>query len=81
MTFRNTMKYGCKIILNNVYLTGSWQRLFIMRKKIDNRIRVMIENGVVNKHRSLFVVVGDKAKDQVILCKTLPFYLYKKCTI
>ena len=34
-------------------------------KKIDNRIRVLIENGVQKRHRSLFVVVGDKGKDQV----------------
>ena len=34
-------------------------------KKVDNRIRVLIENGVQKKHRSLFVVVGDKGKDQV----------------
>lgn len=36
------------------------------RKKIDNRIRVLIENGVKLGHRTLFVVVGDKSKDQVI---------------
>lgn len=34
-------------------------------KKVDNRIRVLIENGVQKKQRSLFVVVGDKGKDQV----------------
>ena len=34
-------------------------------KKIDNRIRVLIENGVQEKHRTFFVIVGDKAKDQV----------------
>ena len=36
-----------------------------MRKKIDNRIRVLIENGVIAQHRSMFVVVGDRARDQV----------------
>jgi len=35
------------------------------RKKVDNRIRVQIENGVTAGHRSLFVVVGEKARDQV----------------
>lgn len=35
------------------------------RKKVDNRIRVQIENGVAAGHRSLFVVVGEKARDQV----------------
>jgi len=36
-------------------------------KKVDNRIRVLIENGVQKKHRSFFVVVGDKGKDQVVI--------------
>jgi len=51
----------------------------MVRKKIDNRIRIMIENGVISKHRSFFVVVGDKAKDQVDYLDTLPeckFYLW-----
>ncbi|RMX60078.1 hypothetical protein pdam_00004498 [Pocillopora damicornis] len=33
-------------------------------KKVDNRIRVLIENGVQKKQRSLFVIVGDKGRDQ-----------------
>ncbi|XP_059916475.1 RNA cytidine acetyltransferase [Gadus macrocephalus] len=37
------------------------------RKKIDNRIRVQIENGVALQHRTLFVVVGDRGKDQVVI--------------
>lgn len=37
----------------------------MVKKKIDNRIRVMIENGVKTKHRTLFVIVGDKGRDQV----------------
>eukprot|EP00057_Strongylocentrotus_purpuratus_P027124 XP_011681598.1 PREDICTED: N-acetyltransferase 10 [Strongylocentrotus purpuratus] len=39
----------------------------MVRKKIDNRIRVQIENGVTQGHRSLFVLVGDKGKDQVVI--------------
>lgn len=39
----------------------------MVRKKIDNRIRVMIENGINLGHRTMFVVVGDKAKDQVVI--------------
>lgn len=35
------------------------------RKKVDNRIRILIENGVAERQRSLFVVVGDRGKDQV----------------
>ena len=37
------------------------------RKKIDNRLRVLIENGVATSHRSMFVIVGDKAKDQIVV--------------
>lgn len=36
-----------------------------MKKKIDARIRTLIENGVALKHRSLFVLIGDRGKDQV----------------
>lgn len=34
-------------------------------KKVDNRIRTLVENGVSLGHRSLFVVVGDHGRDQV----------------
>lgn len=37
----------------------------MVRKKIDNRIRVMIENNIKTKMRSMFVVVGERAKEQV----------------
>ncbi|RZF38829.1 hypothetical protein LSTR_LSTR000532 [Laodelphax striatellus] len=39
----------------------------MVRKKIDNRIRVLIENGVALGHRTMFVVIGDKGKDQVVI--------------
>ncbi|XP_066439613.1 RNA cytidine acetyltransferase [Eleutherodactylus coqui] len=39
----------------------------MQRKKIDNRIRVLIENGVAEKHRSFFVIVGDHGRDQVVI--------------
>ncbi len=35
------------------------------RKKVDNRIRVLIENGVARRQRTMFVIVGDKGRDQV----------------
>lgn len=38
----------------------------MVRKKIDNRIRVLVENCVAQRHRSLFVIVGDKGRDQVV---------------
>uniref|UniRef100_A0A914RZ85 tRNA(Met) cytidine acetyltransferase TmcA N-terminal domain-containing protein n=2 Tax=Parascaris TaxID=6254 RepID=A0A914RZ85_PAREQ len=37
----------------------------MVRTKLDNRIRVIVENGVAKGHRSMFVVVGDKGRDQV----------------
>ena len=37
----------------------------MVRIKIDNRISVLIQNGAISNHRSLFVVVGDKGRDQV----------------
>ncbi|XP_076179144.1 RNA cytidine acetyltransferase l(1)G0020 [Ptiloglossa arizonensis] len=39
----------------------------MVRKKIDNRIRILIENGVVTGHRTMFIVIGEKARDQVVL--------------
>ncbi|GIZ02211.1 RNA cytidine acetyltransferase [Caerostris extrusa] len=37
----------------------------MVRKKLDNRIRVLIENCVNLHHRSLFVIVGEKARDNI----------------
>ncbi|VDM39591.1 unnamed protein product, partial [Toxocara canis] len=39
----------------------------MVRTKLDNRIRILIENGVAKGHRSMFVIVGDKARDQVVI--------------
>ncbi|XP_064600007.1 RNA cytidine acetyltransferase-like [Liolophura sinensis] len=39
----------------------------MVRKKIDNRLRVLIENGVAQKHRTMFVVIGDHGRDQVVI--------------
>ncbi|KAM9372994.1 RNA cytidine acetyltransferase [Phaethornis superciliosus] len=39
----------------------------MQRRKVDNRIRVLIENGVAERQRALFVVVGDRGKDQVVI--------------
>ncbi|XP_076302455.1 RNA cytidine acetyltransferase l(1)G0020 [Lasioglossum baleicum] len=39
----------------------------MVRKKIDNRIRVLIENGVATGHRTMFIVIGEKARDQIVL--------------
>lgn len=37
-----------------------------MRKKIDSRIRTLVENCVALRQRSLYVIVGDKGRDQVV---------------
>ena len=37
-------------------------------KKVDSRIRTLVENGVILNHRSLFVIVGDHGRDQVGAC-------------
>jgi len=37
-----------------------------MRKKIDARVRTLIENCVKSRERSFFVIVGDKGRDQVV---------------
>uniref|UniRef100_A0A8C1T3L4 RNA cytidine acetyltransferase n=1 Tax=Cyprinus carpio TaxID=7962 RepID=A0A8C1T3L4_CYPCA len=37
------------------------------KHKVDNRIRVQIENGVAEHHRSMFVIVGDRGRDQVVV--------------
>ncbi|XP_063145675.1 RNA cytidine acetyltransferase [Candoia aspera] len=39
----------------------------MQRKKVDNRLRIQIENGVAERHRTLFVIVGDRGKDQVVI--------------
>ncbi|XP_048827935.1 RNA cytidine acetyltransferase [Brienomyrus brachyistius] len=39
----------------------------MFRKKVDNRIRVQIENGMLQQHRTLYVVVGDHGRDQVVI--------------
>jgi N-acetyltransferase 10 len=47
-----------------------------VRRKLDSRIRTLIENCVGTRERSMFVIVGDKGRDQVVnlhymLSKTL----------
>ncbi|KAI8914461.1 GNAT acetyltransferase 2-domain-containing protein [Gorgonomyces haynaldii] len=45
-----------------------------MKKKLDSRIPALIQNNVQELHRSFFVLVGDKGKDQVV---TLHYLLSK----
>ena len=58
---KNDLFHSSSVRIHNSFLVT---RAMVL-KKIDNRIRVLIENGVQKRHRSLFVVVGDKGKDQV----------------
>ncbi|KAJ3208518.1 N-acetyltransferase 10 [Dinochytrium kinnereticum] len=45
-----------------------------VKKKLDPRIPALINNGVQRHHRSFFVLVGDRGRDQVV---TLHFLLAK----
>ncbi|KAJ2078851.1 N-acetyltransferase 10 [Coemansia sp. RSA 988] len=38
----------------------------MVRKAVDSRVNTLIKNGVQQNHRSFFVLVGDKGKDQVV---------------
>ncbi|KAJ4840707.1 hypothetical protein Tsubulata_018896 [Turnera subulata] len=37
-----------------------------MRKKVDERIRTLIENGVKLRHRSMFFIIGDESRHQIV---------------
>ena len=37
----------------------------MVRKKLDERVRNLLERGVVKNERSILVLVGDHGKDQV----------------
>lgn len=37
-----------------------------MRKKVDSRVRVLVENGVKTRNRSMIMIVGDKGRDQIV---------------
>eukprot|EP00658_Telonema_sp_P-2_P016159 TRINITY_DN1625_c0_g2_i1.p1 TRINITY_DN1625_c0_g2~~TRINITY_DN1625_c0_g2_i1.p1 ORF type:complete len:207 (+),score=66.63 TRINITY_DN1625_c0_g2_i1:224-844(+) len=47
-----------------------------MKKKVDNRVRTLLENGVKTGHRSMFLIVGDHGKDQIV---NLHYILSKAC--
>jgi len=37
-----------------------------MRKKVDSRIRILIENVIKLRQRGIFVIIGDRGRDQVV---------------
>ena len=39
--------------------------VIMVKRKIDQRLRTLVENGVQTRHRSLFVIVGDHGQYQV----------------
>ena len=47
------------------------------RKKVDSRIRTLIENGVKTHQRSFFVLVGDRGRDQIPNLH----YILHKCSV
>jgi len=49
----------------------------MVKKKVDARIRTLIENGVATKHRTLMLIVGDHGRDQVVNLH----YMLSKATV
>lgn len=55
---------GCCAVTSTVAGLESTLLATMVRKKVDARVRTLIENGVKSNHRSTFVLVGDHGKDQ-----------------
>ena len=45
----------------------------MVQKKIDSRIRTLIENGVKLNQRTLMIIIGDNGKDQV--GHSIPYFI------
>ena len=45
-----------------------------MRKQLDPRIPILINNNVKKNHRSFIVLVGDKGRDQVRILLACTYY-------
>ena len=37
----------------------------LMRKKVDQRVKTLVENGVRTKHRTFFAIIGNKVQLRV----------------
>ncbi len=37
-----------------------------MKKKTDARVKILLENCIKTKHRSLFLIVGDRGLYQIV---------------
>ena len=42
-----------------------------MKKKVDIKIKTLIENGLKTRQRTFFVIIGDRGRDQVRLLSKL----------
>ena len=69
----------CLTNFAKVYTANSEQRTngcdvraIAMRKQLDNRIPILINNNVKKNHRSFIVLVGDRGRDQVRMSFHLP---------
>eukprot|EP00041_Stephanoeca_diplocostata_P033631 m.1116422 g.1116422 ORF g.1116422 m.1116422 type:complete len:1015 (+) comp24376_c0_seq2:198-3242(+) len=49
----------------------------MVKKKIDARVRTLIENGAALRQRTMFVVMGDKGRDQIVNLH----YMLSKATV
>jgi N-acetyltransferase 10 len=46
----------------------------MVRKKIDSRIRTIVENSVKENTRTFFVIVGDNAREQVFFSQHASYF-------
>jgi hypothetical protein len=53
-------------IQTSLFVEIELEDMATIKKKVDSRIKTLIENGVKTHHRSFFVIVGDKARDQIV---------------
>ena len=37
----------------------------MIRKKIDDKIQILFKNSISRNERSMFLIIGDKGRDQV----------------
>ena len=51
--------------IGHLIFTAGVQVATFMRKQLDPRIPILINNNVKKNHRSFIVLVGDKGRDQV----------------
>lgn len=54
------------LIVRGPVICFPFQPVRMPKKKVDGRIRTLIENGVKSRTRTFFVIVGDRGKDQVV---------------